>query len=92
MRATAAGAYRVPMDDTQIHTRIEELVAEEHGLWDAQAAGSSSDADRQRLQEVKVSLDRCWDLLRQRRALEEFDLDPDAARARSAETVEGYEQ
>jgi hypothetical protein len=41
---------------------------------------------------VKVSLDRCWDLLRQRRALEEFAEDPDAARARSDETVEGYEQ
>jgi hypothetical protein len=80
------------MDDSQIHARIEELVAEEHGLWDTQAAGGATDADRQRLAEVKVSLDRCWDLLRQRRALEEFSMDPDAARARSADTVEGYEQ
>ena len=80
------------MDDAQIHARIEELVSEEHGLWNAQSAGNASEADRRRLEEVKVSLDRCWDLLRQRRALEEFDLDADAARVRSEETVEGYEQ
>ena len=80
------------MDDAQIHARIEELVAEEHELWNVQAAGNTNEAERRRLQEVKVSLDRCWDLLRQRRALEEFDMDPDAARARSAETLEGYEQ
>jgi hypothetical protein len=80
------------MDDAEIHARIEELVAEEHGLWNAQAAGDVSDADRRRLDEVKTSLDRCWDLLRQRRALEEFGMDPDAARPRSEQTVEGYEQ
>ncbi|HEX3292041.1 MAG TPA: DUF2630 family protein [Gaiella sp.] len=80
------------MDDAQIHDSIEELVAEEHRLWEAEGSGTVTDADRRRLQEVRVSLDRCWDLLRQRRALEEFDLDPEAARARSAETVEHYEQ
>jgi hypothetical protein len=80
------------MDDAQIHSRIEELVAEEHELWDAQSAGDASEDDRRRLADVKVSLDRCWDLLRQRRALEEFAMDPDVARARSEETVEGYEQ
>jgi hypothetical protein len=80
------------MDDAQIHDSIEALVAEEHRLWDAQAGGSVTDADRRRLQEVRVSLDRCWDLLRQRRALEEFGMDPDDARARSEETVERYEQ
>ena len=80
------------MDDAQIHSRIEELVAEEHELWGAQGAGDASEDDRRRLADVKVSLDRCWDLLRQRRALEEFAMDPDVARARSEETVEGYEQ
>lgn len=80
------------MDEAQIHDSIERLVAEEHELWDIQATGGATDGDRRRLEEVKVSLDRCWDLLRQRRALEEFGLDPEAARARSAETVEGYEQ
>jgi hypothetical protein len=80
------------MDDAQIHDTIEQLVAEEHELWDRQAAGASTDVDSRRLEQVKVSLDRCWDLLRQRRAREEFGLDPDAARVRSTETVEGYEQ
>ena len=80
------------MDDAQVQQRIEELVAEEHRLWDAEAAGSTSDQDRRRLQELKVSLDQCWDLLRQRRALEQYGQDPDAARPRSAETVENYEQ
>lgn len=80
------------MDDTTIHDRIEELVAEEHRLWDVEAAGTATEGDRRRLGEVKVALDRCWDLLRQRRALEEFGMDPEAAHARSEETVERYEQ
>jgi uncharacterized protein DUF2630 len=80
------------MDDAVIHENIEQLVAEEHELWDREAAGRATEADRRRLGEVKISLDRCWDLLRQRRALEEFGLDADAATVRSEETVEGYEQ
>jgi Protein of unknown function (DUF2630) len=44
------------------------------------------------LRAVEVELDRCWDLLRQRKALEEFDGDPDDAEARGAGTVENYEQ
>jgi hypothetical protein len=80
------------MDDSEIHGSIEQLVAEEHELWDRQASGGATDADRRRLEEVKVSLDRCWDLLRQRRALEEFGMDPDVATERSEDTVEGYQQ
>lgn len=80
------------MDDGVIHASIEQLVAEEHELWGREAAGTATDADRRRLGEVKVSLDRCWDLLRQRRALEEFGMDPDVATERSEQTVEGYQQ
>ena len=80
------------MDDPQIHGTIEQLVAEEHELWQRESAGDASDADRRRLHELKVSLDQCWDLLRQRRALREAGLDPDAATARPADVVEGYEQ
>ncbi len=80
------------MDDEGIHESIEQLVAEEHQLWDSEANGSATEADRRRLAEVKVSLDRCWDLLRQRRALEEFGMNPDVASPRTEETVEGYEQ
>jgi hypothetical protein len=61
-------------------------------LWDKEAAGAATEDDRRRLQEVKVSLDRCWDFLRQRRALREFDMDDDAASPRPPEVVEGYEQ
>lgn len=78
--------------DEQIRQRIEQLVGEEHQLWDAEAKGEASDHDRRRLDELKVTLDQCWDLLRQRRALEEFGMDADVARTRSPETVEGYEQ
>jgi len=80
------------MEDSKIHGTIEQLVAEEHELWARESAGDSSEADRRRLEELKVSLDQCWDLLRQRRALREFGLDADVAEARSAEVVEGYEQ
>jgi hypothetical protein len=75
-----------------VRRRIEELVAEEHRLWDAEAAGQASDEERRRLEELKVGLDRCWDLLRQRRALEHYGRDPDLASPRSTETVENYEQ
>ena len=80
------------MDDSQIHATIEQLVGEEHDLWDREAAGDASDADRRRLQELKVSLDQCWDLLRQRRALREAGRDPDAAGVRPPDVVERYEQ
>jgi Protein of unknown function (DUF2630) len=80
------------MDDAQIHGSIEQLVAEEHELWEREAAGNATDADRKRLQDLKVSLDQCWDLLRQRRALREAGMDPDAAQTRRTEVVENYEQ
>jgi hypothetical protein len=80
------------MDDPQIHGTIEELVAEEHELWQKESAGVATDDDRHRLGELKVSLDQCWDLLRQRRALRDAGFDPDAASIRGAETVESYEQ
>ena len=80
------------MDDGQIHKMIEELVAEEHRLWEDQARGGDASFDRERLAEVKVSLDKCWDLLRQRRAYEDNALDPDAARVRDESVVENYLQ
>jgi hypothetical protein len=80
------------VDDGQIHASIEQMVAEEHELWQRESAGEGTDSDRQRLDELKVQLDRCWDLLRQRRALGEAGLDPDAASERSADVVERYQQ
>jgi hypothetical protein len=80
------------MEDDRIHNEIERLVAEEHELWDREGAGSATDADRSRLESLQVSLDQCWDLLRQRRALREAGRDPDAAHVREPEVVERYEQ
>ena len=80
------------MDDSQIHGSIEKLVAEEHELWEREGSGTATEDDRQRLQDLKVSLDQCWDLLRQRGALREAGLDPDAASPRPPDIVEGYQQ
>lgn len=80
------------MDDPQVHATIEQLVAEEHELWQRESSGAASDVDRRRLEEVKVSLDQCWDLLRQRRALRQVGQDPEDAALRRPEVVERYEQ
>jgi hypothetical protein len=80
------------MDDSQIHGTIERLVAEEHELWDREAAGGATESDQRRLRELKVSLDQCWDLLRQRRALRDVGRDAEDAEIRRAEVVERYEQ
>ncbi|HJS27923.1 MAG TPA: DUF2630 family protein, partial [Actinomycetota bacterium] len=47
--------------------------------------------DRERLRELEVTLDQCWDLLHQRRALRNAGLDPNDAKVRDEGTVEGYE-
>ena len=81
------------MNDLKIQEHIEQLVEEERQLLHAGEGGGGPDPARhERLEEVRVALDRCWDLLRQRRAHEEFGLDPDQTSERSADTVEHYEQ
>jgi hypothetical protein len=84
------------MDDESIANRIENLVAEEHKLRRREAADSGHEEqfeeDQRRLRDVEVELDRCWDLLRQRRAREEFGQDPGEAQVRDADTVERYWQ
>ncbi len=89
-------AYDVVMSDESIATRIERLVAEEHELLGREESdrtdAGSLESDRERLEAVKVELDRCWDLLRQRRALRNAGADPNDAQARDAGTVERYLQ
>ena len=80
------------MDDSTLRDQIEQLVAEEQRLMQEAEGHGPDDARHGRLAELKVELDRCWDLLRQREAREEFQLDPDDASVRDAGTVEGYEQ
>jgi hypothetical protein len=80
------------VDDASIKDQIESLVAEEQRLL-GQGEDRGPDPQRhERLQEIKVELDRCWDLLRQRQGREEFGLDPDSVQARDADTVEKYQQ
>jgi hypothetical protein len=75
-----------------VHDHIEALVAEEHRLWARESSGNGSDGDRTRLAEIKVELDRYWDLLRRRRSAEESGGDPEQVDLRSEGTVEGYLQ
>jgi hypothetical protein len=78
------------MDD--VHAHIEELVAEEHRLWQLESDGSATDADRERLDHVKVELDRYWDLLRRRRAAAAAGAGEESVGLRSETTVENYLQ
>jgi hypothetical protein len=84
------------MSDESIAARIERLVGEEHDLRAREQADADNDdaleTDRERLRSVEVELDRCWDLLRQRRALRDAGADPEQAQVRDADTVEGYRQ
>jgi hypothetical protein len=84
------------MSDESIAARIETLVAEEHNLRGREAADRKDaellEEDQRRLQALEVELDRCWDLLRQRRALRAAGGSPDDAHARDADTVERYLQ
>jgi hypothetical protein len=84
------------VNDEGIADRIERLVGEEHALRTREEHDSTDpealEADRERLHQVQLDLDRCWDLLRQRRALRSSGGDPDDAAARDEKTVEGYWQ
>jgi hypothetical protein len=78
------------MDDKKVSDNIDKLAREEHEIFEREAAGTATDADRERLKRIGVTLDQCWDLLRQRRARREFGRDPEAAELRDEKTVEGY--
>ncbi len=80
------------MTDEEIQEQIERLVAEEHELLRRGEGVGLADDDHRRLEEVRVELERQWDLLRQRRGREEFGLDPDSVHERDARTVEDYQQ
>ena len=75
--------------DQSVLNHINGLVKEEERLYGQNAL---TEDDRGRLAALKVELDQCWDLLRQRRALREFGNDPDKAKVRPPEIVENYEQ
>lgn len=79
------------MADEPTVATINELADEEHALRAKQSSGEGTAEDNARLHAIEVELDRCWDLLRQRRAKREFHQNPDDATVRSADIVENYE-
>jgi hypothetical protein len=85
-----------PLNDEQVEARIEELEQEERSLRQDESKAAEADQDNQvatdaqRLEAVRVELDRLWDYLRQRRALRDAGKDPDSAQMRDAGTVERY--
>ena len=75
------------MVDDDIFRRITTLVDEENEIRKHETA-----KDAERLARLEETLDQCWDLLRQRRALREFGRDPSEATLRDVSTVEDYLQ
>ncbi|HEY8216998.1 MAG TPA: DUF2630 family protein [Acidimicrobiia bacterium] len=80
------------MDDQEIVRRIGELSDEEHRLERSHVGEGLSEDELDRLRQIEVALDQCWDLLRQRRARRKAGLDPDDVSARPEGVVEGYQQ
>jgi hypothetical protein len=74
--------------DQNVLKHLKELADEEHHLYEK---GNLTDAERDRLKAINVALDQYWDLLRQRRAKEEFGQNPDEAEIRRPGVVEKYE-
>ena len=72
---------------------INALSHEEEALYAAASGeGGLSAEEMARLEEIKIDLDRTYDLLHQRQARIAAGLDPNDAKLRPAEMVEGYEQ
>jgi hypothetical protein len=81
------------MDDKEILGHIDELIKTEHDLRSKLAAGQlSTGEEHARLRATEEALDQCWDLLRQRRARQEFGEDPGETAPRPASEVEDYLQ
>jgi hypothetical protein len=79
-------------DDVSIHEQITSLVQEEHELRRRLGAGEiSREEEHERLKDIEVRLDQCWDLLRQRDARRQYHENPDDAEVRPERVVENYE-
>jgi len=78
--------------DEDILGRISQLADEERALEGSHIGEGLSDGELERLRSIEVSLDQCWDLLRQRDARRHAGRDPESARVRPASVVEGYKQ
>jgi len=82
------------MDEQQIQTEIERLEDQQRDLRhrEGELAEQPEAVEplRSQLEQIRIDLDRLWDLQRQRRALRESGGNPDDASERDADTVEGY--
>lgn len=79
--------------EPSIFETINTLSSEEEELYREASDGHGlSQPAIDRLEAIKVELDRCYDLLHQRQARIAAGLDPDEAKVRSAEVVERYQQ
>ncbi len=80
------------MDDKEILHHITELVNEEHELMNLAEGTGLDDEQQTRVKALEISLDQCWDLLRQRRARRNAGLNPDEAKVRDEVIVEHFQQ
>jgi hypothetical protein len=81
------------MADSDLFQKINELSAEEEQLYASASDGSGlSQPERDRLEAIRIELDRVYDLLHQRQGRIDAGLDPQDATERSATVVESYEQ
>ncbi len=81
------------MTEQEILDRVQALVDQEHELRTKLAAGELSEGEEHaQLAKLETALDQAWDLLRQRRARQEFGQSEDGATERPVSEVEGYLQ
>ena len=78
-------------NDEDIIGQIGDLVAEERALRSQEEHRLTAE-ERARLNALNNRLDQCWDLLRQRRAKEQYGEDPAEASVRPESEVENYRQ
>ena len=81
------------MTDEDVFGRINALSDEEEQLYEHAGDGHGLTAEEhERLESIKVELDRAYDLLHQRAARRAAGLDPQDAEPRPADIVERYQQ
>lgn len=84
------------MDDAKIAAEVEELEAEERKLRHEEEVAAEAgrrdliEADKARLEEIRLRLKQLADLQHQRTALRDAGGDPADAQMRDAKTIEGY--
>jgi Protein of unknown function (DUF2630) len=81
------------MSDETVFDHINALSVEEEELFASATGGQGLSTEAsERLAQIKVELDRCYDLLHQRQGRRAAGLDPDEAELRPVEVVERYQQ